>query len=320
MTVLTCTQVALESDEDRASRVAQVLDGKPYVYACLDANRIGNLPEQLEVAEVPHLCLFQGDLAEEAGDLAPWLVKLAADDPFLGQLLTSAGEDQSNPFGYWEAQAGIFLHSDMSLQDLQRHLRRFLRVHAPDDRKFLFRFWEPAIAAAYFTGLDGREALISRWFLSREGGQITWLVVPDGAAADPSLTVITASGVDADAPPPRGVFALEEQDFARFGTVRMEQDVSQIAARLAKTFPDAAAKVPGGLELDDFVRASMSRMMQFGLTKKATLFTLLAWDLHYGPQFETRDPEDELLRLISAELNQNEKFDLLKKRMSALGQ
>jgi hypothetical protein len=208
----------------------------------------------------------------------------------------------------------------MPLAGLHQHLRRFLRVHAPDDRKFLFRFWEPTIAAAYFPGLEGRDALINRWFRSREDGLISRLMVPNVDPDGPTLRIVGVQPIDPKADQPKGVFALENEDFSRFATVQMEKDVVQITTRLTETFPDAAAAVPGGGELEAFVRSSMSRMMQFGFTKKSALFTLLAWDLHYGPQFETRDPDGELLRLISETTPPNEKFDRLKARMSVLGQ
>ena len=318
MTQITLTQTPLAADQNVQDRIGQVLGRRPHVFACLDANRIPNLPEMLDSDGLPHLCLFQGELAETAGDLAPWLVQLGPDDRFLAQLLTSHGADASNPFGFLEAEAGIFIHSDMSIGQLHRHLRRFLRVRSPDDRTFLFRFWEPAIAVAYFGGLDQRPALIDRWFRSREGGTISQIVITDPVSGAPGLRGVTPHGIDPAAPPPSGAFMLSDEDLVRFRGVQLDKDATQIAARLTQTFPEAAAAVPGGA-MDAFTRRSMSRMMQYGFQRKSALFTLLAWELHYGPFFEKSDPDGKLYALISDAAPQNEKFERLKQRMVALG-
>ena len=318
MTQITLTRTPLPADQPVQGWIGEVLGNKPHVFACLDANRIPNLPELLDSGGVPHQCLFQGALAESAGDLAPWLVQLGPNDRLLAQLMTSHGADASNPFGFLEAEAGIFIHSDMSIGHLHRHLRRFLRVRSPDDRTFLFRFWEPAIAVAYFGGLDQRPALIDRWFRSREGGTISQIAITDPVPGAPGLRVFAPHGIDPAAPPPSGAFMLNDEDLLRFRVVQMDKDAAQIAVRLTQTFPEAAAAVPGG-SMDAFTRRSMSRMLQYGFQKKSALFTMLAWELHYGPFFEKSDSDGTLYALISGAAPQNEKFENLKQRMVALG-
>ncbi len=317
------TQVALRScayaaDQAVEDAIKAVLMGAEDVVACLDANRIPSLPLLLETSGLPHLCLFQGQLAENAGEVAPWLVRLKRDDKLLRQLVTSAGPSGKNRFGFREAEAGIFLHGDMTLPVLRQHFRRLLRVATSDGRTFLFRFWEPGIAAVYFHGLNDRPEMIHRWFKSREGGIITDIVVPLARAEPPELLVVSPQDLPAEPPVPVGQFKLTQGDVARFQHVRMARDFDRLAARLSETFPAAVEGLQGST-IGDFTRAGATRLMAFGFVKQSFLFTLLAWDLHYGPRFEARDPTGVLAQILQGDASEAERFAQLKARMTELG-
>ncbi len=297
---------------------AAILQGADHVIACLDANRIGNLRELLETTGAPHLCLFKGELAEEAGDAAPWLVKLRPGDKLLRMLQATSLPARMNPFALREAEAGIFIHTDMSLADLRQHLRRFLRVATADGRNFLFRFWEPSIAAVYFAGLNDRPDMITRWFTSREGGAISRIVAPLVGTDAERIVNIVPHDMPAGAPPPSGAFKLSQGDVWQFQQVRLNRDIERLAGRLIETFPEAVQKIEG-ISIGDFTRKGVSRMMQFGFSKQSYLFTLLAWDLHYGPRFEHRDPDRILTQILTGQEPQAQRFEQLKARMAQIG-
>lgn len=309
-------EYAIDQDVDDA--ITTVLNGADDVIACLDANRIINLRELLETTGVPHECLFQGQLAAEAAEVAPWLVQLKRGDKLLRQLVASAGPKLANRFAFREAEAGIFIHSDMTLAALRQHFRRFMRVATADGRAYLFRFWEPSIAAAYFPGINDRPDLINRWFKSREGGTITQIIAPLPNAERPQFLCLTPQGLPVDAHPPAGQFKLTQGDVARFQEVRLTRDIAKMATRLADTFPQAACKIKD-LTMADFTRNGVTRMMQFGFVQQSMLFTLLAWDLHYGPRFETRDPQGHLARILTDDTPPPERFAQLKARMAQIG-
>jgi hypothetical protein len=309
---------AYAADQAIDDAIGAILQGSDDVVACLDANRIPSLPLLLETSGLPHLCLFQGQLAEDAGEVAPWLVRLTRDDKLLRQLVSSAGPSGKNRFGFREAEPGIFLHSDMSLNDLRQHLRRFLRVATSDGRTFLFRFWEPGIAAVYFQGLNDRPEMIQRWFKRREGGTITDIIVPLARAEPPELLVVRAQALPAEPPVPVGQFKLTRGDVARFQQVRIAHDLERLAARLAETFPDAVAALEGET-IRDFTRKGAERLMALGFLKQSFLFTLLAWELHYGPRFEARDPVGSLAEILQGDAPEAERFAQLKARMVQIG-
>ncbi len=299
----------------------------PQVYACLDANRIRNLPLLLAASGLAHACLFQGALLEEAGDAAPWLVALDPEHKLTRDLFTPADKQAAgripaqkpagHPFALWEAEAGIYLQTAMPLADLRQHLRRFLRVSAADGRAFFFRFWEPAAAAVYFSGLNDRPELIRRWFTTREGHVIDGMVIARPGPEGYLLSRLKPQGIGTVAEPPMGSFKLSESDIRRFMDLRLGHDAGEIARRLEAAFPDAA-KTLGAQPLIDFTRREMARMQRFGFRKKAHLFMLLAWELHFGPGFEHRDPSGAVAALLADPHPENQRFPLLEQRMIAV--
>lgn len=304
--------------------VPPLLAGAERVYVLLDANRIANLPTLLEASGLEHGCLFQGELVEEAGRAAPWLVALHPGDRLLTQLLDraskpGAGKPGPHPYAHLTAEPGIYFHSAMPLAALRQHLRRFLRVQAQDGRAFFFRFWEPKVAEVYFPGLADRPALLHRWFYSREGHAIEAISVArlgeDGA---PQLLRLTPEGLAPDLAPQPGAFTLSEGDVARLQALRLREDAAELARLLAETFPETATPL-GAAGLAQFSETTMARMMQAGFRKKAHLMTLLSWELHFGPGFETRDPEGKLAALMAAPGPENERFAHLTARMEAFG-
>lgn len=309
---------SFEVEQEPATVIQDLLRDRTDIVAVLDANRIGNLPEQLEVAGLEHICMFQGQLAEEAAHVAPWMVRLPREHEFLEQLFTSAGAERSDPFAYLEAEAGIYFETEMSLSELRRHLRRFMRVLAHDGKPFLFRFWEPSIAGVYFEGLNGRDELIQRWFTAREGGRISRICVPLPAVDTVEMVHLTAQGLPEDVQGAEGAFKLTNRDIDRFQQVRVTRDLDKIAIQLTEVFPDAV-KHMSEAEISAFTHDTVARMGQFGFVQKPILFTLLAWELHYGPDFEARDRQGQLAQIMNGNDTEEMRFNMLKARMAALG-
>ncbi|MDO5606533.1 MAG: DUF4123 domain-containing protein [Paracoccus sp. (in: a-proteobacteria)] len=109
----------------------------PGTYAVLDAAKIANLPEELENGGLPHLCLFRGAAQQEWGHVAPWLVALTPEARLTRRLFTDKPY-----FGLWPAAAAMFVRSDLGLDALWRHFRRFTRIRDGQQRWLFFRFWE----------------------------------------------------------------------------------------------------------------------------------------------------------------------------------
>lgn len=122
-------------------------------YAILDAAKIPNLPELLARSGLQFRCLFKGEAFDELKDVAPWIVALDQEDSFTRNLFT----DSEAPWHLWSAQAGIFLRSTATLEELWRHFRKFTRVPDAAGKWYYWRFWEPAALPEVLASLQNDE-------------------------------------------------------------------------------------------------------------------------------------------------------------------
>ena len=311
VTPLSDRTVGMERPTVPAVLEESFLGGGDHLYAVLDANLVTNLAARLDAEDLPHDCLFAGD-HDESAEGAPWLVQLRRGDDLLRQLFTE-GEAA---WLHWGDRTGLFLRSDLDLAALRTHLRRFLRVKDHYNRWFFFRFWEPLTAPAYFGNIADRPDMVTRWFCPREGGRISALMALDSAAG----RLWTAVPRDLPAKPdaPKGAFTLTRGDLDALQRTRTEQDLARLATLLARTFPDrTAAMTPDALRR--FTANTVRRMRGYGFAQKDHLFKLLAWELHFGPDMEARDPDGELARICAARLDEASKFVAFEDRINTFG-
>lgn len=116
------------------------------IYAVMDGAMIEGLQDKLAQAKAESVCLFEGSLDPMLAAAAPYLVKL---DP------QSAATEMALREG-WNGHWGIVLLADggMALRAMRAHLRRVLRVRAPDGSSMLFRFYDPRAFRTVIPVLD----------------------------------------------------------------------------------------------------------------------------------------------------------------------
>lgn len=124
------------------------------LWAVLDAAQVTFLADRLEMAGLEYSCLFSGQTAEEAGDVAPWLVRLEADSALLHEAFTTDSPD-ARTFG--ARPAGIFLRSPAPLDGLRRHFRRFTRQRDRSGKWFYVRFYDPGVLPAYLASMSAEK-------------------------------------------------------------------------------------------------------------------------------------------------------------------
>lgn len=176
-TVPDALQEALFGQPDPTEAEIEAAGGDPAAvpqmrtYAVLDAGKIMHLPERLDASGLDHRCLYQGDAAQEHGNVAPWIVRLEEKNAFARSLFSAAEE----PDNLWWSDPGILIRSRAALDEIRGHLRKFTRVQDEQGKWFYFRFWE----GWHFHVLAGRQERLPE--LSRLFARI----LRDGAAVVP---------------------------------------------------------------------------------------------------------------------------------------
>lgn len=121
------------------------------LYAVLDAASIPDLLDKLYSIYPPSECLFQGDVDDSLAYVAPYLVELQADSPFVEWM-----------FSHWGEHWGVFLTSSALLGPLAKHLRQFSTVHDERGRPLYFRFYDPRVLPVYLPTCTPKE--LSQFF------------------------------------------------------------------------------------------------------------------------------------------------------------
>ena len=134
-------------------------------FAVLEAARIPNLVPMLQDSGLEHRCLFTGAALTEAGDVAPWIVRLEPDNRFTRNLFTQGPA----PWQIWADGDAMILRARAGLDQMWRHLRRFTRVQDASGKWFYFRFWEPRYAESYFASLAEHPDKLRAWFMADSG-------------------------------------------------------------------------------------------------------------------------------------------------------
>ena len=105
--------------------------------------------------------LYRGDPEETFWAVAPYLVSV---DQAVLRWITEFAALQDDAWG-------ILLVADVSLPELRRHLRSFLRVLAPDGEPMYFRFYDPRLLPAFLATCTSDE--LARFF-----GPVSAFIVP----------------------------------------------------------------------------------------------------------------------------------------------
>jgi pSer/pThr/pTyr-binding forkhead associated (FHA) protein len=146
----------------------QVLDvlrsQKEPLFAILDAARdpvvylrIHECPEQKQ-------SLYEGPEAARLAFVAPYLISLPKQSPFLEQLVHEG----------WGKSWGVYLTCDKGFEEVRKHLRHFLTVELEGSSKpVLFRFYDPRVLRVFLPTCTPKEVLeffgpITRYVIEAE--------------------------------------------------------------------------------------------------------------------------------------------------------
>jgi hypothetical protein len=113
-------------------------------YALIDASQSPDIAVLLEAFDSPARCLFDADVGEDLGEVAPWLVELTRfDDAWDWYVEEGYGKN-------W----GILIHSRLELARLKTQLKRFLKITDEKGESFFFKYYRPKHLNAFLPVFD----------------------------------------------------------------------------------------------------------------------------------------------------------------------
>ncbi|MCP1315243.1 DUF4123 domain-containing protein [Halomonas sp. 707D7] len=264
---------------------ALLATNQPPLWAVVDGVNCREIQARLGQADAQHTCLYASTNAETRAN-APWLVRLEADSD-LRAWLESLPQDQ-----HW----GVLFHSHATLKQLRAHFRKFTMLWTPanDQAPVYFRFYDPRVA------LDMTQAL-EPWKLAAFMAPLETLITPvSPRMAFPSdLTLEPPVALDTQASEIQGClvqvslsnqardacrrsrqFAIDQNEFARFGALMQQRAHARLALALGEQYPR--------MQIDERVSAvqTAAQLGQgYGLSSKKQVRTLAKCVIEFGHHF-----------------------------------
>jgi len=120
-------------------------------FALVDTAQEAGLHDLVRQSKQYH-CLFSGDVPNALAAASPYLVLADRREPLMRQW------QERGRSANW----GIFCDSDMELDELRRHFKKFLIAKLPDGTVAHFRFYDPRVFNIYIRASTPEER--SPWF------------------------------------------------------------------------------------------------------------------------------------------------------------
>lgn len=205
-------------------------------FAILDAAKIPDLPEILIGSGLEHQCLFIGDALEELGHVAPWIVQLEDDNNFTRSLFTDT--DPASPWTHWTKDAGIYLRSSASLEDLCAHFRKFTKVRMdgiPDNDRAAwqyFRFYDPEQATLYFNAVRAWPDRMAQFYRLTDGTLVDRIIAVSSIAATAHIFAPDPDALPKERPTAFTFQARDAHVFASARRPRFRQELAEWLLRM----------------------------------------------------------------------------------------
>ncbi len=109
------------------------------IFAFLDACDEPLIPPKVLELGARAISLYRGLAEQEYAYLAPYVVEV--DEELIAWIQEALA---GTPWGYF-----MLTGKECSLLELRKHFRRFLTVKLPDQKKVLFRFYDPRVISTF---------------------------------------------------------------------------------------------------------------------------------------------------------------------------
>jgi len=153
----------MPSSVDTASHLLDlVYTEHQQVFALLDAARDPRIFELIRGSNLPHASLFEGREGQYLERVAPYVIALPREAPLWADLL-----------GAWGQSWGIYLNAPADILMVRDHVRKNLKIEAPNGAELYFRFYDPRVLRSFLVVCTAEECAevfgpVSRFIMESE--------------------------------------------------------------------------------------------------------------------------------------------------------
>ncbi len=304
-------------------------------FAILDGASIKDLETILPSRTSNYRSLFYRINEDEyfSGESAPYLMQL--DKTLLTWLL----EDF-----YGKAKVS-FYQSDRTLDELALHFTQHLIIHTEETEEHeageaYLAFYDPRVLAGFIRGLGINRANFFKPLHSiyaekehEPDTQLSWVLDSKGICYETSYALKAKkvlSTNNREVEEQKGILYPNTQENSYVSILitpymqnalnqhEQQRNIESMTYDLKKQFPNLF-KDKDYQKMISKVSNSVKRMQQVGFVSYDKLFTLSAWELHYGAEYEQQDPKGLLASICASPImNEDKKFTQFKDRVEQL--
>ncbi|MBN6069962.1 DUF4123 domain-containing protein [Aggregatibacter actinomycetemcomitans] len=285
-------------------------DSESQCYAIINAAVSFWFPSRFELEDLHSECLFKGEEAEKRKKVAPYLLHLPENHPFVEELCSNASVEEKGGFQQWNKNFGFFFCSSADFDTLLHHFRKFIYMNTYDDRLLYFRFYDPLVLENYFDFLQHYPRKLSTFW---GNGLIDKFILPKKQNA---------------------ICYTPNVDFSKIKPAKKLLDKFEMDEMIAKNdeklllhlVQDIIKNVPNVLDyysqdlIEQAVRHCNNIAGLYHLKETRTVGLLTLYSLACGHVIDILDPEKQIIKILQTNLSEMEKLSLIQDRINKLEQ
>lgn len=262
----------------------------------------------LDVVDVPVMCLFSGAAAEDYADSAPYIADITLD-------LADPPPKFIRTLSWPLAKTGMFVQSEGSLQDVRAHLRYFtlLARHGHEGR-FFFRFWDPLFVELYLTYFREDAARVTSWCAGRTCTLSSFFAVVADNRVLRQAVLQAGVPLRSNAQPS---FRLTEQDLDPYRAHRYHDEINRIAATLRRDFM-VETRTQSDARLYQLVSQAIRQAFTYRFGRRESIYYWVVWSVLFGATFERCLQSERVQSILTANESEERRITALKHYLSAV--
>ncbi|OOF69812.1 DUF4123 domain-containing protein [Rodentibacter caecimuris] len=280
-------------------------------YAIINAEVSFWFPRGFEGGDIRSECLFKGEEAEKRKKIAPYLLHLPENHPFVEQLCSVPTKPQEDGEQHWHKNFGFFFRSSADFDTLLHHFRKFIYMNTYDGRLLYFRFYDPIVLEDYFDFLQHYPTKLSTFWGK---GLIDSFILPKQQNAVCYMPNIDFSQIE----PAKKQF--DQFEMKEMIAKKDKKLLSQLIEDLITTAP-YLLDTYSHQEIENVVQYHYKMGLKYRFYETGTIGFLSLATLFYGETVDKLDSESIIMKLLALDyLSEPEKVYYIQHRLDVLEQ
>jgi len=301
--------------------------GEPVVYAILDGARNNKIQPMLGKSGQRYSCLYEGSLNYELTLAAPYIIRLEKESDFTHELIQQC----------WGNSWGIFAiaYAPATLISVRRNCRKIAYVLNQNNKKYVFRYYDPRVFRIYLPTCDALEA-------AKVFGPVTEFVIEGDAPNKLHRFIRTAQGtIDINQDdfnmesienikvrhkisnkiPQFNILKIRDLQIAALTNNSLEKDYQEIKNQFISDFVEDQTEPmvvnEKNITLDLFLRACFREALNYKIEDHYSIYSFFQMNYQFGWEFWSQENMGWAKKLLDSSRSGDIKIEKIERQLTA---